>query len=630
MPPIPEEDDTGALEKVRESLYKSTDIAHERQPLSASDIETLPHEWKEKELPAYIHINRGKRHIRIAGIFFIIALVFFAVSLGIAGYFFYFGGNSVSVDKIIIDVQGPTTIAAGDTVPLSLTITNKNPVAVDNLVIEINFPNGTRSADGNLKAYPRYMENLGTIESGTTIIRSIKAVIFGGAGQALVLPVSLSYKTVGSNAVFVKKSSYALAVSSTPMSVSIDNPIETVSGKPLTFTLTVRSNATVPLDNVILTGTFPFGFSVTSSSLSFVNSSFFVGKILPGASKTITLTGTLLGQDNEQRVFHFTVGTTKEANDQTIAVEYMTQDATVTITAPFINTVLAINGDTRKDVVITPDSRHNASVSYINTLQTNILNAEISVSISGSAIDYDSIQTTSGFYRSLDHTVVFSKDTDPSLSQMSPGDSGVGSFTFSTLPTESFAPAPSLVFTVSVSGTRVGQTNVPERVVSSITKTAKVVTTVVFSTYVLHRSGPISNNGPIPPRSDQATTYSIILNVLNKGSTVADGKVSTTLPSYVSYTGPTSGSGSFSYDETSRTVSWNVGELVQGRSAQGAFQISFTPSTSQKGDTPMLTGEVSFSGYDRFAGVQISATADPVTIETVRDPGYVTANGVVQ
>ena len=629
MPPK-QEDDTGALEQAREGLYKSGGAVHERPPLTVSGSGPLPHEWEENSLPNNIFTNRGKRKVHLAGVFFIIAFVFFVVALGVAGYFFYFGGNSVSVDKIAIDIQGPTTIAAGDTVPLSITIINKNPVAIDNAIIEISFPSGTRKADGTLNAYPRYTENLGTLESGATITRSIKAVVFGGAGQALVLPVSLSYRTSGSNTTFVKKSSYALAVSSTPLSVSVDIPSETVSGKPFTITLTVRSNATVPLNKVVLTGALPFGFSVTSSSIPSSDSSFFIGTILPGTSKTITLTGTLSGQDNEQRVFHFTVGTSKSENDQTMDVAYMTQDATVTITSPFITATLSLSGNTSANVVVAPESSQNATISYSNTLPTSIANATIEVALSGSAINYDSIQTTNGFYRSDDRTVVFSRDTDPSLSQLAPGASGIGSFTFSTLSTSASRTAPSITFTISVSGTRIGQTNVPEQVSASFVKIVKVATSVVLSASSLHSSGPFAGSGPIPPRAHQDTTYAIVWNIRNDGSTVADGKISAALPIYVSYTGITSGSGSFSYDEGSRTVSWDTGELTQGRSIQGSFQVSLTPSTSQRGETPVLVGQPSFSGYDRFAGVQISATANPVTTETKGDAGYISANAVVQ
>lgn len=628
MPLPPSEDDLGSLERARERLYGRTIDLHTRPTLTGADGRDLPHKWEEDPLRRALH--QGGRHVRLAGIFFIGALLFFLIALGVAGYVFYVGGNSVSVDKITIDIQGPTTIAGGDIVPLSLTITNKNAVAIENATIEIDFPNGTRSADDMLQDYPRYIESLGTLASGASVTRSVKAVVFGGAGQTLTLPVSISYGAIGSNAVFVKKSSYPLTVSTTPLSLSVDTLAETVSGQPFTLTLTVRSNTTVPLENVVIAGAFPFGFAVTSSSLPLNNSSFLLGALSPGDSSKVTLTGTLTGQDSEQHVFHFTVGTAKTAHDQTLAINYMTQDAAVTITAPFISTTLALNGDTSPNIVMTPGSRQNITLSYANTLSTNITNATIAIAISGTSVDYNSIQTASGFYRSADHTVVFSQDNDPTLATLAPGASGFGSLTFLTLPTNVLTPAPTIRFTISVSGTRVGQTNVPEHISASATKTAKVATSIVLSASSLHASGPLGTSGPVPPRAGQATTYTIVWNALDAGSAIAAGSVSATLPSYVSYTGLTTGAGTFSYDAGSHIVSWNIGDIAQGAKAQGAFQVSFTPSTSQKGDVPLLVGAASFSGYDRFAGVQISATADPVTTETKGDPGYVSSFGTVQ
>lgn len=626
----PPEDDISSLERARQRLYKPTVISpRARAELSAPAEEQLPRAWKE-DAPRPVVQHHGGRHVRLAGIFFIVAVIFFFAALGIAGYFFYYGGNSVSVDKITFDIQGPTTIAGGDTVPLSLTITNKNPTALENATVEIDFPNGTRDARNTLVSYPRYIENLGTIASGATVTRSVKAVLFGGAGQSLALPVSLSYGTAGSNSIFAKKLSYTLNISTSPLSVSVDTLTETISNRPLTFTLTVRSNATVAINNVVLAGAFPFGFSVTSSSLPMNNSSFLLGTLAPGESKTLTLTGMLTGQNKEQRVFHFTVGTADTPKNQTLAVTYMTQDATVSIVAPFITAILAFNGDTSDNIVIAPGSLQSVTLSYRNTLPTIVADASVVVSISGSAIDYNSIRAEKGFYNSADHTIVFSKDTDPALASLAPGASGIGALSFSTLPAGSLAQAPTVNFAIAVSGTRVGQTNVPEETSSLATKTVKVATGAAFSAYALHTSGPWSESGPIPPRADQATTYAIVWNVQNRANTVAGGTVSATLPSYVSYADISTGAGSFSYDEKSRTMTWNIGDLAQGASAQGAFKVSLIPSTSQRGNAPPLTSTASFSGYDRFAGVQISALADPVTTETTRDPGYVSSMGTVQ
>lgn len=626
---LPTEDDLGSLERARERLYGRTIDSHVRPALSSAEGRDLPRKWEEDPFQQAIH--KGKRHVRFAGIFLIVAVLFFLVSLGTTIYVFYMGGNSVSVNKIVLGVQGPTTVAAGNPVQLLLTVTNENPVAVQNATIEIDFPNGTREATNTLQAYPRYTENLGTLASGATITRSISAAMFGGAGQTLIAPVSFSYSIPGSNAVFVKKSSYALTISTTPLSLSVNAPIETVSGIPFTLTFTVSSNATVPLNGVILTGAFPFGFTVASSSLPMSNSSFFLGTLLPGAQSTVTLTGILSGQQNEQPVFHFTVGTAQTAQDQTIAVAYMTQDVAIAIKAPFISTTLAINGDTSSNVVVTSGTSQNVTLSYTNTLSTDVTNATVSIAISGAAVDYNSIQTTSGFYQSANHTIIFSQDTDPALATLASGASGLGSFTFLTLPANALTSvSPQITFTISVSGTRVGQANVPEQVTDSMTQTATIETSVVLSASSLHASGPLSNNGPIPPRAGQATTYTIVWSALNEGSPIAGASVSAVLPNYVSYTGQTAGAGSFSYDEASRTVSWDAGSIPQGGNVQGAFQVSFIPSSSQQGNAPQIVGAASFSGYDRFAGVQISATANPVTTETKGDPGYVSSFGTVQ
>lgn len=627
---MPPSDETlSMLERARRRLYAAgSAVTPGTVPLEHAGEHDIPGTWDDAALVA--NHSRGRRHVRYAGIFFAVAVVFFIVAVGIAGYLFYYGSNAVSVNNVSVQVQGPTTIAAGDTVPLSLSVTNRNSVAIHDATLTVAFPDGTRSADNLLTPYPRYSENLGTILSGQTITRSVKAVVFGGAGQALPVPINLTYTTGGSNAVFVKKTDYALSISSTPLSVSVDTRTETVSGKPLSLTLLVRSNASVPLDNVVLSSALPFGFSVASSSSPLVGGGFLLGTLAPGDKRTITLVGTLTGQDKEQRVFRFTVGTAKQANDPALAIPYMTQDASVTIAAPFLATALSINGASISQAVLSPGAQQSVSLSYTNTLATNITNATVSVTISGAAVNYNSIRTTSGFYRSSDHTIVFSRDTSPDLAVLAPGATGQGNFTFTTQPSDPSIRTPAVTFTISVAGTRVGQANVPEAVSASAQQTVNVASTVLLSAQSLHSSGPFSNSGPVPPVANTPTTYTIVWNATNEGSAVAGGTVSAILPSYVTFTGRTTGSGTVAYDNASRTVSWNAGDFSQGSVAQAEFQVSLTPSTSQVGSTPILLGQSAFSGYDRFANVQITSQADPVTTEVKGDPGYVPSDASVQ
>ncbi len=614
-----EHDGLGSLERAREGLYAPKRAASTARPgLDTEESRDLPHAWDER---AALRAYRPGQHTRVAGIFFAGAFLFFLLALAVSGYFLYFGGNSVSVNNVDIALQGPTTIAGGDTLPLSLAITNRNSVPIENATIEVDFPDGTRSAENVLTNYPRYTENLGTIAPGATITRSVKAVIFGGNGQSLSLPIALSYSIAGSNSVFVKKSSYALGISTTPLSVSVEGPTEGVSGQPITLKLVARSNAATSLPNVAIAAELPNGFTLASSSLALQGSLFPVGTLAAGASRTLVVSGTLSGVSGAPQVFHFTIGTTGGTNASALAVSYMQQDATVLLTAPFISTTLSLNGDTSGSSVVTPGARQSVTLSYTNTLDTAVSDAVVEVTLSGAAIDYSSIQTSNGFYQSATHSIVFSRDTDPSLASLAPGASGLGTFTFQTLPASSAVRDPLIVLSTSVSGTRVGQTNVPEQVTASSVATAKVSSSLSLNATTLHSSGSIRNTGPVPPTPGTATTYSIVWTIRGGGNAVAGASVSATLPSYVTYTGLTSGSG-FSYDASSRVVSWNAGDLSAGSSAQGAFQVSLTPSTSQEGSDPALTTAPALTAFDRYAQVSVTASASPSTTEMPADPGY--------
>lgn len=628
MESYPGEDETSALEEARERLYSSrTRVSNDRPVRGARRASSVQHEWEKDPLDHVSH--RTPKHVRVAGIFLAFAGIFFLIALGIAAYLFYSGGNSVSTNNITIQVSGPTTIVAGDTAPLSFIITNKNPVAIENANFEVDFPPGTRSADNVLANYPRYTENLGTIPAGGSATLSVKADLFGASGDTLTLSIALSYGIASSNATFTKKLSYALSVSSSPLSISVSAPPQTVSGKPLTVVLDVRSNATVPLQNVLVSGSLPFGFSLASSSLPYVGNSFSLGTLPPGVDKTITLIGILNGQNGEQHSFNFTVGTGNTPSDSVIAITYMTQSATVAIVAPFLQTTLSIGGTSADNIVVSPGTLQSASLSYVNTLPVSVSNAAISVQIAGSAVDYNSIRTANGFYDSPSHTITFSQDTDPSLASLAPGASGIGSFSFSVLSANALTTSPQITFIVSVSGTPNNGSS-GGTINASMTQVVKVQTSVALSTQSLHVAGPFANSGPIPPHAGTATTYTVQWGVKNPGNAVAGATVTAALPSYVTYTGKTSGAGSFAYDPNARAVTWTVGDMAQGASAQGAFQVSITPSSSQTGTAPTLVGGASFSGYDRFAGVTVSATGNAVTTDTVGDTGYSPNNATVE
>ena len=621
MDPSPS-DDIGALERARERLYSPGGTPNNPRPLENRPPSIFPHGWMARVAPGAHH------HVRLALVFFIGAGAFFLFAGAIAAFFFLTGANSVSTTNIAITIQGPTTIAGGDTVPLALVVTNHNPTPIKNAILEVDFPPGTRSSANVLNDYPRYQENIGTLSPGASISRSVSAVLFGSAGDQISLPVSLSFSTGGSNATFVKQSTYALSITSAPLSLSLAALSQAVSGQPFSLLVTVRNNATTPINNVVLAAQYPSGFTFGTASMPNIGTNFLLGTLAPGATQTVKINGVLSGTANDQKAFHFSIGTAASAGSPAATITYMTQETNVTLTPPFLAVLLSLNGDQSDSPVLAPGTEVVANISYTNTLTAPVNNASIAVAVAGSGIDLSSIVATRGFYDSAHQTVDFNNTTDPSLASLAPGATGIGSFSFKTT---SGGRNPTISFTISVNGTRLDESNVPQSVNASATKTALVQAAPTFSVGISHTSAIFPNSGPIPPVANQTTTYTVSWSVVNTGNDLAGGTVTATLPSYVTYKNLTQpANGSITYDDPSRTVTWNVGDLSAGASTKAAFQISFTPSTSQRGTAPQLVSSATFTAHDRFAGTTITSTSNPLTTETPGDPGYTASKADVQ
>ncbi|MDE1966243.1 MAG: hypothetical protein KGI41_03325, partial [Patescibacteria group bacterium] len=568
----------------------------------------------------------------------LMAVFFFIIAAAVAAYFLFSGNRSVSTDNLQVSVQGPTSVSGGDTLPLSIVVENKNPAAITNVTLTVDFPSGTRTAGNVLTPYPRYSDSLGDLTAGGRAERSVQAVVFGAENQAISLPITIQYQTSGSSAVFVKQTTYDFTISTSPLSVSVDALTQVVSGQPLTLKMTVHSNATTPLSNVALDAIYPFGFSVASTTPGSSGGLFTLGTLNPGDHRDLYVSGTLSGTDGEQKVFHFTAGTLESATSSTLGVAYTQADTTVNITQPFLAVTMTLDQSGSEPAVITAGTPVNAKLTWTNTLTTPILDGEIDVALAGLALDPAQVHADSGFYRSADTTVVFNRDTDPALQSINPGASGTETFTF-TPKTDmqlSTVQNPTVTLSLSMSGRRVNETQVPEQVSASLVRHARVATTLALTSDAVRTVGPFTNSGPWPPTPGTPTTYTVRLTATNSVNSVANGTVTFELPSYVTYSGAVSpADGSLAYNDVTRTFTWNLGELPPGTGAVNpprsvAFQVSFMPSTSQRGTSPALILTQTLTGFDRFVQQSLTSTAAPVTIRTSADPAYTLDMGRVQ
>lgn len=618
-----DKDSVNNMDKLRSGLY-SRDIrqpARQARHLSGKSYEVGDnwlHSDKQQgeEKPVFFEEKRG---ISFASKVLIVSFIFFLVASGIAFYRFYGGANTISPNNIEIMVTGPTSVSGGEKISLDVMVRNNNNTDLKSAELRMEYPEGAR-APGDLKTeFKRSRDSLGDIIQGSSVSKRVEVVLFGEEKSAKELKVIVEYRIPGSSAIFYKEKIYEVIISDSPVNIEVVGLKETNANQAIEFSVTVNSNSSGSIKNLLLKVEYPFGFIFTDSSDPSIGPDddvWNVGDLSPGKKKTIKIKGKLGGQDGEDKVFRFTAGIVSDKDEKTIAIPLVTSLATVSIKKPFIGIELALDGSTANDFVSRNSKIIRADISWKNNLLTPIEDAEIQVKFEGDALNKSSVYAERGFYRSIDNTIVFSKADNPALASIAPGESGNLSFSFGSLSSYSNDGKPikeaSISLNITANGKRLQGGNVPQEVLYSSTKIVKISTDINLSSRIIYWSGPFQNTGPIPPKAEKETTYTIVWTVTNTSNKVKNAEVKATLPIYVKWLSRVSPeSEDISFNSSGAEVVWNVGDIEAGAGISSpakevSFQVSFLPSVSHVGSAPIILNESAFIGTDDFTSATVS------------------------
>jgi hypothetical protein len=634
-----------SVEKLKDKLYSRksvTDMGDIRTPLPRSEA-SAPVAWSTRQPPpppeksaAFINQPKQKKGLSMAAKFLIAAGVFFVAAIGVATYMFLYGGTFISPNNIDMQIVAPSMVDGGKPVEFQILIANKNKSDLQNATLTINYPAGTRSAADNTVALAHEQQSIGAIASGAQITRTANAVFYGQEGSQETLQVTLDYSVAGSNAIFEKQAQVSFVVGSSPLSFLVNAPSSAIAGQSFPLTVTVQSNSAAAIDNVVVQAQYPPGFTVVSSNPAAVagGTLWHLGTLAAGASQVIQLTGTIDGQNGDQRVFQFLAGSDPDPTDTTIPVPFLSVPTTITVEQPFVSATIAVNSQTGKTIAVPAGQVEQGSITWKNNSPGPVSSLQIALSLTGPMLDASSVSGTNGFYQSSNSSIVWSSSQDPDLASVAPGATGTLDFSFKTLLPGTGSVVytnPTVNLNVTINGQQPGAGNVPTTVSSAASMQVSLASALNLTAQAFHFSGAFADAGPMPPAVNQQTAYTVLWTVTNSSNTIGGGSVSSILPPYMTFVAGQSG---ITYDPPSRTVTWSLGDVSPGvgysAPAQNAsFQVLLTPSVSQVGSTPVLTGTATFTGTDRFAQVPVTATADAPTTELTNDSGYQYGMGAV-
>ncbi len=567
------------------------------------------------------------------------SVAFFMLAVVVVALFFAKGSNSVSADNIEMSVSGPVSVKGGDALDLQLVITNNNAVALEFVDLTVEFPEGARDPKDQTKDLVRLRESLGTIAPGESVSKVVEGVLFGEDNSEKEILFKLDYRFGNSNIIAVKTKPYKIVLSSSPVSISLVAPSEATSNQEVRLAITTTSNALAPLKNMLLEVKYPPGFSFKSSvPPPYSGSSIWnLGTLEPGKEKTITVVGTIEGQDDELKAFRILAGS-ESSTEGVIGLPFGTLSRTLAVRRPALAGTLFINGSSEKDLSASTGADLVGTLLLSNNLSVPISNARIEMRLSGKAFDRSRVEANDGFFESQNNLLFWDRSTDEGLAVIDPGQTVEYNFELGAknlVASSGVLSNASVDIDIKITGDRTLASGGKEEVVTVFSRKVKLVTGIDLLPRATFYSGPFQNSGSLPPRAEKETTYTVIWSVANSSNDVSKTEIRAKLPPYVRFLDRVSPlSENIRFDLETREVVWQPGLVKAGTgyaqtAREVAFQVAFTPGVGQIGTDPELVGEASLSGHDNFTNTEILVIKRSLTTILTNEPRFRAGDGTV-
>lgn len=570
----------------------------------------IPTSWEHEEMPPEEPEKKMSfldKLLIFAGIFFIAAFAFTVYSIG-------FDNNSISPDNVLIEIDSPSSVSAGDTATFDINIRNQNEVELQNAQLVIVYPSGTRESENTGQELRQDRAEVGTIPANGSADFSSEATLFGERGDMHEISVQLEYRVQDSNAIFLATNKGEIEISEAPISLDISSPTEGSVNELFTMELSVRSNASRRLDDVVLVADYPFGFTANeiNPTPNYRDYVWQLGDIEPGDEKEIEIAGRFTNVNaSDQQAFRFDVGTAQVDEDTQIGTLFASQDVVVNLREAFMNVALDLSTsrDQRRGTV-----EVSGEIDWQSNLESTVRGGELTATFSGAGFNSSTLVSRNGIVRSSENTITWNSRTNDSLETINPGNNDTKRFNFNTLSTESLVQAgenQSIDIAILMEAQSSNDSSLPEVVTTNMQESIKLPTLVNAQLQTLYEDGPFVNTGPVPPRVDEPTTYTLKMSVTNTTNEITDASFQAALPAYVEFIDTVSpASADVTYNDISGRLTWDIGTLPAGagftRPPEEVYvQVEILPTSSQAGSRVRLLADPSVSGTDSFTGEMI-------------------------
>jgi len=549
----------------------------------------------------------------------LILVLFIIVIVGLVIFLIY-RGAMFSKEILRLEIFGPDTAKIGEEIEYTVQYKNNGNFVLENPKLTFVLPENSLTEDGRLM----FVQNLEDIYPGNQESVKFKARLLGKDGDLKTAKASLSYVPKNITATYESSTTFNTKIDASSITLDFDLPTKAEQGKNLQYSINYFSNIDYPLENLSIKLDSVPGFDITSANPSSLdNSEWKLQTLNKAQGGRINISGTVSGSTSQNLAFSATIGIWQAG--KFVAIKQAA--AQVQVIQPLLFISQQVNGS--DSYVASPGQTLHYQIFFRNIGNTPFDNLFVVVKLDGLGLDMSTIQSgVGGQVQPGDNMIIWDQSQVSALRHLDVQQQGEVDFYVKVK--SNWAP----------SGVDSSDTIITDSVnISQINQkfTIKVSSGLAISQKAYYMSSDISNSGPIPPKADKATTYTINWEIKNYFSDAKNVKVKAVLPKNVSLTGkimPQNELSNFSFDSASREIVWSAGDILAGTGVTGdpillSFQVSLTPDSSQKGSTAPLIGQVQILGENQFTNTIITSQDSGVNT-SLPDDFSSSGGGIVQ
>ena len=544
---------------------------------------------------------------------FIIFLMILLVVVAI----YYWNSNSYSRETLKLEILGPETIEIAENFEYLVKYKNNGKVRLEEPRIIFEYPDYSIVEENLL----RKEIELEDIYPGEEKTYSFKVRLIGKEGEAKTAKVSLSYRPKNLKARFESETTFTTVIKSIPLTFRFDLPSEVESGKDLTFSLNYFSNIDYPLSGLRIKIEYPSDFEfIESTPQSLEQIEWEIPPINKAEGGRVKITGKIRGGVGDHEIFKAEFGTWQDG--EFVLLKEISK--AVKIIKPALYISQEINGN--PEYIASPGDLLHYQISFKNIGETALTDLSLLITLTGDSLDLNSLRAPRGDFEQGDNSILWDWKRLGELQFLDVREEGEVEFWVKLKESWSIT---------SSEGKEMIKTNIylsqaREEFETKVNSKMAVVQKAYFEDEIF------GNSGSIPPKVGDTTTYTIMWQAKNFYNNIESVKIKAKLSENVRLTGeifPEDEESKFTFDSGSREIIWRIGELKVGKGVLNsapniAFQVAFSPDSSQRGQTPDIIGQAEIIGQDDWTKEILTFSTN--SIDTSLPDDSTVENGIVQ